>query len=55
MMINIDWKQSSTKRGAVWLVAGIVGAAMLMAGKDIQQLLVLASAVAGGLGVAIKD
>lgn len=53
--MQIDWSQNSTKRGAVWLATGVIGAVLLLTGHDIQQLLVLASSVAGGLGVAIKD
>ena len=55
MKLGIDWSEASTKRNAVWLVAGIIGAVMLFLDKDVTQLLVLASGVAGGIGVAFKD
>lgn len=55
MKIDVDWKENSTKRGAVWLATAIVGTFMLLIGKDISQLIILATAVAGGMGVALKD
>lgn len=55
MKFGIDWRQRSTIRGAVWVLAGIVGLAMVLEGRDIQSLIALAMSVAGGLGVAVKD
>lgn len=55
MKLGIDWKQRSSIRGAVWLVAGVVGLAMAYQGMDTQNLIYLAMAVAGGLGVGVKD
>jgi len=55
MKFGIDWRQRSTIRGAVWVLAGLVGLVMVFEGKDIQSLVSLAMAVAGGLGVLIKD
>lgn len=55
MKIGIDWSESSTKRGAVWVVVAIAGLIMIALGKDISQLMVLGAGVAGGLGVAVKD
>lgn len=52
---GIDLSQPSTKRGLVWVIAALIGVPMVMMGKDVSQLLVLAAGVAGGLGVMIKD
>ena len=53
--MNIDLKQPSTLRGLVWLATAIIGAGLVLTGQDVTQLLLLASGVAGGLGVALKD
>lgn len=53
--MNIDWAQASTKRGIIWVVAALVGFPMVWMGKDPSQLIILASGIAGGLGVLIKD
>ena len=55
MKYGIDWSQPSTVRGLVWLATALIGAVMIWAGKDISQLLLLAAAIAGGLGVAVRD
>jgi hypothetical protein len=51
----IDWSASSTKRGAVWVITAVVGAIFIFLGKPVDQLLLLAGGVAGGLGVILKD
>ena len=51
----INWSEASTKRGAVWVVTAIVGAIFIFLGKPVDQLLLLAGGVAGGLGVILKD
>jgi len=51
----IDWNEASTKRGAVWVVTAVIGLVMIWFGKDPTPLLVLASGVAGGMGLLIKD
>lgn len=53
--LGIDWSQNSTKRGAIWLVAGIMGIIYTWGTKDVSQLMFIASTIAGGLGVAVKD
>ena len=53
--MKIDWSEASTKRGLIWLITAIVGTVFLFMGKPIDQLLVLATGVAGGLGVILKD
>jgi len=55
MKFEIDFKEPSTIRGLVWVAVAIIGMVMISSGKDISQLLVLGSAIAGGLGVAIKE
>lgn len=54
MKFGINWQENSTKRGAVWVVVFIVGLIMAFMGKDITNLLLLGTGVAGGLGVALK-
>jgi hypothetical protein len=53
--MKIDWSEASTKRGLIWLITAIVGTVFLFMGKPIDQLLMLATGVAGGLGVILKD
>jgi hypothetical protein len=55
MKFGIDWSQNSTKRGAIWLVFGVIGIVGWVFGKDVTALMPLGAAVAGGMGVAIKD
>jgi hypothetical protein len=51
----INWSEASTKRGLIWVATAVIGAVFVFLGKPIDQLLLLASAVAGGLGVMLKD
>jgi len=53
--MKIQWHEASTKRGLIWVVTAIVGAVLLYQGKSVDQLLLLAGGVAGGLGVVLKD
>ena len=53
--MTIDWTSASTKRGAVWVVTAFVGSIFVLMGKPVDQLLLLAGAVAGGLGLVLKD
>ena len=53
--MKIDWSEASTKRGIIWLITAIVGTVFSFIGKPIDQLLLLATGVAGGLGVLLKD
>lgn len=55
MFKNIDWSQTSTKRGIVWVVTFIIGMPMAYMGKDVTQLLLLAGGVVGGMGVLTND
>ena len=53
--MKIEWSQASTKRGIIWVVTAIIGTALILLGKPVDQLLLLAGGVAGGLGVILKD
>jgi hypothetical protein len=53
--MKIDWSEASTKRGIIWLITAVIGTVFLFMGKPIDQLLLLATGVAGGLGVILKD
>ena len=53
--MKIEWSEASTKRGLIWVVTAVVGAVLLYQGKSVDQLLLLAGGVAGGLGVVLKD
>jgi|TARA_R110000822_G_scaffold292582_1_gene414574 drug/metabolite transporter (DMT)-like permease len=53
--MKIEWSEASTKRGIIWVVTAVVGAVFIFLGKPIDQLLLLAGGVAGGLGVILKD
>ena len=55
MKLGIYFEQASTKRGLVWVITAIVGAGLLYQGKSIDQLLLLAGGISGGLGLIIKD
>jgi len=52
---KIDWRQRSTIRGAVWVATALVGGIGWFLGKDITEIILLGTAVAGGLGVGVKD
>jgi len=54
-MIKIDWSENSTKRGAIWLIAALIGLPMVWMGKDITGLIALAMGVSGGLGVLLTE
>lgn len=53
--MKIDWSEASTKRGLIWVVTAIIGSVLIFLGKPVDQLLLLAGGVAGGLGVMLKD
>jgi len=53
--MNIDWRQASTQRGLIWASTAVIGLILIALDKDPTQLLVLASGIAGGLGVLLKD
>ena len=53
--MQIEWSEASTKRGIIWVATAIVGSVFVFMGKPVDQLLLLAGGVAGGLGVILKD
>jgi hypothetical protein len=53
--MKIEWSEASTKRGLIWVVTAVVGSVFIFLGKPVDQLLLLAGGVAGGLGVILKD
>jgi hypothetical protein len=53
--MKIEWSEASTKRGIIWVITAVIGAVFIFLGKPIDQLLLLAGGVAGGLGVMLKD
>ena len=53
--MKIEWGEASTKRGIIWVVTAIIGSVLIFLGKPVDQLLLLAGGVAGGLGVILKD
>ena len=53
--MKIEWSQASTKRGIIWVVTAIIGTVLILLGKPVDQLLLLAGGVAGGVGVILKD
>jgi hypothetical protein len=53
--MKIEWSEASTKRGIIWVVTAVIGTVFVFLGKPVDQLLLLAGGVAGGLGVVLKD
>jgi hypothetical protein len=55
MIFQVDFSQPSTIRGLIWVTAGVIGTVGYMSGFDPMPIMTLAGALAGGLGVAVKD
>jgi hypothetical protein len=55
MKLGVRWRQASTQRGFIWVLTALVGAVLLCHGKSVDQLILLASGVAGGLGLMVQD
>jgi hypothetical protein len=53
--MKIEWAAASTKRGIIWVATALIGVVFVFMGKPVDQLLLLAGGVAGGLGVILKD
>ena len=53
--MKIEWSEASTKRGIIWVATAVIGSVLIFLGKPVDQLLLLAGGVAGGLGVILKD
>lgn len=47
----INFNETSTKRGLVWIVASVIGVIFAWAGKDPSQVMLIAGGVVGGLGL----
>lgn len=52
---EIDFTQASTIRGAVWVTGGILAVIFELLGHDGMSVMEITAAVAGGLGILIKD
>lgn len=55
MKFGIDWSQASTKRGAMWVIVGLIGTVGWWFGKDVTGIILLGSTISGAMGFAIKD
>lgn len=55
MKLVIDWNQASTMRGAVWVVGSVAALVFHWFGKDPMPVMMVTGALAGGLGLAVKD
>ena len=55
MKLQIDWRQRSTIRGAIWLIGGIIALFFSWFGKDAIGVMAITASVAGGIGVVVKD
>jgi hypothetical protein len=55
MKLGIDWTQSSTVRGLIWVVAAVTALVFYWFGKDPLPVMAVGGGLAGGLGVALKD
>ena len=57
MKLGINFRESSTIRGAVWVVGGVVAISLLIFGSQDKALtaISIAASVAGGIGMITKD
>lgn len=55
MIFGIDFSQSSTKRGVVWVIGSLTALVFYWYGKDPLPVIAVTGSLAGGLGVALKD
>ena len=55
MKIGFEPLEASTLKGFVWTFVAIIGAFGYFLGKDITPIILLGTAVAGGLGIGVKD
>jgi len=51
----INWKQETTKRGAVWVATSIIALVFYWFGKDPIPVMGVGTGLAGGLGLLSKD
>lgn len=56
-MINVNFNEASTWRGAVWAICGILSLILVLIGSIEQALAVIsiASSISGGIGIMLKD
>jgi hypothetical protein len=55
MKFGFEPMEASTVRGLVWAFVAVLGALGYFLGKDITPIILLGTAVAGGLGIGVKD
>jgi hypothetical protein len=55
MIIETDWTQSSTFRGAVRIAVLVIGLVGWWMGKDVTGIILLGTGINGILGVVTKD
>ncbi len=55
LKLEVNWSQNSTIKGAIWLTGGVIGILFAWVGKDPTYVMLVASSVAGGFGVAVSD
>lgn len=57
MKFGIDFSETSTIRGLIWAVGGVIAVAFLALSSQEKALAAISitASVAGGFGVAIKD
>lgn len=55
MMINIDWNENSTKRGAILVSGFAVGCLFAWFDKDVTKVVLLTQGLAGAFGLLVKD
>lgn len=55
MNFGIDFKEPSTTRGLIMIIASIVIGIGWLMGKDVEPIISVAMGLAGGAGFFIKD
>lgn len=57
MKFGIDWNQTSTQRGAVWVIGSLVATLLLIFSTPEKALaaITITGSIVGGLGLAVKD
>ena len=55
MKLEIDWRETSTKRGAILVSGFVVGSVFVWFGKDPAGIILLAQGLAGGFGLLVRD
>jgi hypothetical protein len=51
----LNWHETSTKKGAVWVMTFIIGVIMVWFDKDVTKLILLTGGVTGGMGLVLPD